>query len=81
MKQGVENMDIKEKFINMIKESWTYNKMTKEEQERCINLFYSDIRVKDSIKYIDAHKWDVMQAIYSAYLQGLGYNGFEWREK
>ena len=67
-----------DKFIEMIETSWTYNKMNKMEKKRCIELL-RDVRTVDALKYTDDHKWTILQAVYNAYLQGLGYDGPEWR--
>ena len=67
-----------DKFIEMIEASWTYNKMSKMEKKRCIELL-RDMKTEKSLKYTDNHKWDILQAVYAAYLQGLGYDGSEWR--
>ena len=65
-------------FINMIEESWTYNKMTIDEKKRLNNVF-NDIRTSKLLKYDDKHKWEILQAVYASYLQGIGYDNFNWR--
>lgn len=67
-----------DKFIEMTEASWTYNKMNKMEKKRCIELL-RDTNTEKSLKYTDNHKWDILHAVYKAYLQGLGYDGPEWR--
>lgn len=66
-------------FIGMIKESWTYNKMTYEEKERLLDMLDSN-RTKDALKGTYDNRWCVLQAIYGAYLIGIGYDNFNWRE-
>lgn len=66
-------------FIDMIRQSWTYAKMTIEEQKRCLDLFY-DIRTQKALKGNYNQRWDTLQALYGAYLKGLGYSDFNWRE-
>lgn len=65
-------------FIDMIEKSWTYNKMTSDEKKR-LNDVFNDIRISKILKYNNKHKWDVLQAIYSSFLQGIGYDNFNWR--
>lgn len=65
-------------FMDMIKKSWTYNKMTSEEKKRLHDVF-NDIRLSKALKYNHNHKWDILQAVYASYLQGIGYTDFNWR--
>lgn len=67
-----------DKFIAMIEVSWSYNRMDKKEKKRCIELLKS-CRTIDALKYKEDHQWDILQAVYAAYLQGLGYDGPDWR--
>ena len=67
-------------FIEMTKNSWTYERMTPKEKERLIDMFY-DIRTRKALKGTYDHRWDILQALYNTYLQGIGYNGGNWREE
>lgn len=66
-------------FINMIKNSWTYAKMTYEERIKLLDMLDSN-RTKDALKGTYNNRWSVLQAIYGAYLIGIGYDNFNWRE-
>lgn len=66
-------------YIEMIKNSWTYEKMTKEEQTRLLDLL-NHPRVVDSLKGTFIQRWASLQAIYYAFLIGLGYAPINWRE-
>ena len=67
-------------FNEMIFKSWTFEKMTKKEQDKwCIDII-SDIRTKDALKGNYNQRWEILQAIYHAYLIGIGYSGYGWRE-
>ena len=66
-------------FIEMIKNSWTYEKMTEEEQTRLMGMF-NHPRVIDSLKGSFIQRWASLQAIYYAFLIGLGYAPINWRE-
>ena len=76
----MEKKDILNDFIAMVKASWSYQRMTEDEQKRCIELLSSEL-VKMCLLYNDKHKWRILQVVYHAYLDGLGYDGFEWREQ
>lgn len=65
-------------FINIIEESWTYHRMTSDEKKRLSDVF-NDIKNSKLLKYDDKHKWDILHAIYSSFLQGIGYDNFNWR--
>lgn len=60
-------------FINIVLHSWTYGKMTAEERKRCLTIFDDD--VKGSFE----QRMEIYHKIYAAFLTGLGYDGFEWR--
>ena len=66
-------------FLVMIRKSWTYERMTEEEKRSCIDLFFSSIS-EEAISGSYWMRWRVCQAIYDAYLVGIGYNGWNWRE-
>ena len=66
-------------YIAMIKQSWTYAKMTKEEQKQLQEVFYS-VRLENALKGTYKQRWDVLQAVYFGFLSGLGYAGGLWRE-
>lgn len=76
-------MKIKENALKdyeeMIKKSWTYEKMTKEEKERLHNLLYHNTTI-NSLKGTYNQRWEILHSVYYAYLIGLGYNP-TWREK
>lgn len=67
-------------FLTMIYHSWTYDRMTEEEKENFKKLVFDDVRVQDALKGSYNQRWQFLQAIYSAYLKGLGYTDFNWRE-
>lgn len=62
-------------FQNVIKKSWTWNKLTKEEQKRFI-----DMNVFDKIKGNDKTRIEWFNTIYHSFLYGLGYTPIRWRE-
>ena len=62
-------------FQNIIKKSWTWDKLTEEERKRFI-----DIPSIDKIKGNDQTRIEWFNGIYHSLLVGLGYNGANWRE-
>lgn len=66
-------------FVEMIKKSWTYNRMTEKEKTIIVGILYN-IRTENATKGTYRQRWEVLQAIYGAYLAGLGYDSPTWRE-
>ena len=62
----------------MIKKSWTYDRMTKEEKEKVQEILTSG-RIKEDIKGTYKQRWQALNAIYYAFLIGIGYDNFDWR--
>ena len=69
----------RDNYFEMIKDSWTYGKLTKEERERFTELLYS-IQVSNCLKGNYKQRWEIVQAIYHSFLVGLNYNPINWRE-
>lgn len=63
-------------FQTVIKKSWTWDKLTEEEQQRFI-----DMDVFDNIKGNDKQRIEWLNTIYQAFLTGLDYKPIGWREK
>lgn len=66
-------------FMDMTYKSWTWLRMTNDEQSR----FFKELTMGCACNAITGsyeHRWKVMQALYTMYLDGLGYN-WKWREK
>lgn len=68
-------------YIAMIRRSWTFNRMTEQEQTDCMNIFLranAHERIKGSF---DA-RWEILQNMYDAFLSALGYyhDCMGWRE-
>ena len=61
---------------NVIKKSWTWEKLTEEEQRRFI-----DMDVFDRIKGNDETRIEWLNTIYQAYLTALMYKPIGWREE
>lgn len=71
--------DARKNFINMIKDAWTVDKMTAKEWDALINTFYNP-QTEKALKGNYNQRWEILQAIFTSYLMGLGYSGFNWRE-
>ena len=69
-------MAVENYFQNVIKKSWTWQKLTEEEQKRFI-----DMNVFDRIKGNDKTRVEWLNTIYRAFLVGLNYKPIGWREE
>lgn len=67
-------------FLEIVKNSWTFKKMAKEEKERWNNTI-ENIRIINNLKGNYKQRIEFLNCIYFAYLDGLGYSGFDWREQ
>lgn len=66
---------VEDYFQNVIKKSWTWARLTEEEQERFINM-----NVFDKIKGNDKTRVEWLNTIYHSYLVALEYRWAGWRE-
>ncbi len=72
--------DALQEYITMIQKSWTYGKMTRQEQNKILEILNHE-RTQKAIKGATKTRWDILQAIYFTYLEAIGYTGFNWREE
>ena len=70
---------VRDYFTDMIKQSWTYAKMTESERKRIVDMIYSK-RTEDCLKGSYKQRWEILQAIYNSFLMGLDYQPIGWRE-
>ena len=70
MKKIKEN--VIDNFWRMIKQSWTYNRLTQYERNQLEITFFDNEPVIKAIKGTYQQKWAILQAVYSS---------FQWREK
>ena len=69
-----ENMIVENYFQKVIKNSWTWEKLTEEEKQRFINM-----GVFGRIKGRDEQRVEWLNSIYMAFLYGLDYKPIGWR--
>ena len=66
-------------YMQMIYKSWTYSRMTEAEQaqwDKAVEWAQKQGMIRGTYRA----RWSIMQAVYNAFLCGLGYDGFLWRE-
>lgn len=65
----------------MICKSWTYNRLTEEEKAQWENVT-EWVQNQGMVKGTYKARWNIMNAIYFAFLRGVGYdNSMNWRER
>ena len=66
-------------WTDMIVKSWTWAKLTNDERNK-----FGDELNKEATKRIISgtykQRWEILNALYSMFLKGCGYNGGNWRE-
>ena len=68
-------------YLEMIKKSWTWAKLTDEEKECFENFLASHPMVEKAVKGNYKQRWNVLETIYYAFLLGCGYgNKVDWRD-
>lgn len=67
-------------FLDMIRNSWTYQLLTVEELEQLDRAFKGG-PVRNALKGSWRQRWEILQAVYHAFLEGCGYDGPGWRER
>lgn len=68
-------------FYEMIKNSWTYERMTEKEKERLSAVLFLDVHIEKVLKGTYSQRWEILQAIYTTFLNAIGYTDFSWREE
>ena len=65
-------------FMDMIRNSWTYDRMTNDEKERLYKAFewVECCGLAGTYK----QRFAILHIAYNAFLQGIGYTDFNWRE-
>ena len=67
-------------FVDLISQSWTYEKLTKEEQKKFKEFVYSK-QVENCLRGNHNQRVEILQAIYSGFLVALNYKPIGWRDK
>ena len=70
--------DVTEKYFqNVIKNSWTWQRLTEEEKQRFVDLdiIFSEIKGKKDTR----EQW--LFTIYAGFLAGCGYDSFRWIDR
>lgn len=66
-------------FIEMIKKSWTYERLTTEEKQRFLNTIEWG-KQQGIIKGSWLERWHILQLTYDSFLNALDYKPTGWRE-
>lgn len=67
-------------YKEVIYQSWTYGKLTTEEKERLEKTLNNE-SIKECLKGNYYQRIDIIRAVYTTFLYGVGYSGFNWRKE
>ena len=73
-------LDAQADWTSMIIKSWTWERLTTIEKNR----FGDEVSKETTQKIISGtykQRWEILNALYSMFLEGCGYNSSNWREK
>ena len=62
-------------FFDEVSKSWTWERLTDDEKERFKNCIYFS-----GIKGTARQRVEMLNMVYAAFLQGVGYEPIGWRE-
>ena len=69
----------KQDYLEMIKKSWTWAKLTEKEREKFLELLEhpcSAVVIRGNYE----QRYDACEALYHTFLEGLNYDPLEWRD-
>ena len=69
----------KQEYLEMIQKSWTWGKLDQVERKKFLDLIDHPCATA-IIKGSYEQRWEACEAMYHAFLSGLGYDGGMWRE-
>ena len=68
-------------FQEMINHSWTWAKLTKEEKAQWFDGLETITHwTNKAVKGTYQDRWNMLQALYHIFLNGVGYTNWNWRE-
>lgn len=67
------------KFIAMTAQSWTFERLTKAERGRCLDAL-AETAERGQLFGNFSQRWNILQAVYGAFLAALDYSPIGWRE-
>lgn len=76
----VKKEDAKRNFEIIIRNSWTYERMTEAEKKRLEKILNSKM-LNDCLKGSYAQRWQILHLMYYSFLNGLEYDPINWREQ
>ena len=66
-------------YIEILKNSWTFQKLTEKEKENLRDILFS-VRLDNALKGTYKQRRAVLDAVYFAFLKGLDCEPIGWRE-
>lgn len=69
--------DALDEFVDMVRKSWTFGRLTTAERDKLWEAF--EFAARHLRGNFDA-RWATLQTVYNAFLLGVGYTDFNWRD-
>ena len=66
-------------YTDMISQSWTWARLTKEEKDKFTDWVYAQ-RFVETINGTRKQRWNILNNYYCMFLEGVGYQPIGWRE-
>lgn len=67
-------------FIEMVKSSWTWQRLTEQEKKRFEKSVIWSLN-QNIIVGTHKQRYRTLNALYHTFLEGVGYTGWDWRDK
>lgn len=79
MKDNRNKDDALRDFLEMCRNSWTWDRLTASERSRFEKTLNNGITA-EALRGPYLQRWRILQALYTAFLDGIGYQPDGWRE-
>ena len=66
------------RFLDMVRKSWTWARLTDTERRACTEALTDTERA--ALRGTMQARWEILHAVYFAFLAGTGYSPDNWRE-
>lgn len=66
------------RYLDMIRKSWTWERLTDAERRACTEALQDTARA--ALRGTMQARWEILHAVYAAFLAGTGYNSENWRD-
>lgn len=76
----MEKEEVLSKFWQMTRLSWSFERLTENEQDRLRDVIFS-VQTENAVKGNYKQRWAILNSIYHSFLMALDYAPTGWREE